>query len=114
MTDGLLKVLEVLGDKIIQCESSEKWTLERKKEAERELNKALEESRQLHIEVSDLKQQCFDANEKIREYERTVIIDYDGKLLHIKDLPEIEISCELEKEIQASLDRGVSPIREAE
>ena len=113
VTDGLLKVFEVLGDKIIQCESSEKWTLERKKEAERELNKVLEENRQLHIEVSDLKQQCFDANEKLRDYERTIIIDENGTPMFIKDMPEIPLTPELEKEIQESLDRGRAPERAA-
>ena len=68
----------------------------------------------LNIEVSDLKKQCFEANEKIREYERAVIIDNDGNLVHIKDLPEIEIPPEFEKEIQALLNRGKAPVKEAE
>ena len=34
VTDGLLKVLEVLGDKIIQCESSEKWMQKSQKNKE--------------------------------------------------------------------------------
>ena len=60
----------------------------------------------LSIEVDDLKKQCFKANEKIREYERAVIIDNDGNLVRIKDLPEIEVPESLEKEIQESLSRG--------
>ena len=107
--DGLTKVFEVLGEKIAQCESSEKWTLERKRDVERDYNKALEENRQLHIEVADLKQQCFEANEKLRNYERTIIIDEDGKPMFIKDMPEIPLSPEIEREIQESLDRGKAP-----
>ena len=109
MTDGLTKVFEVLGEKIAQCESSEKWTLERKNQAERELNKALAENNLLHTEVSDLKQQCFEANEKVREYESMMAVTNDGKVVRIVDLPEMNTPEELVDALSASLDRGKAP-----
>lgn len=109
MSDGLAKSIEVLGARISSLESSESWLRQEADKAKKERDGYLSDVCRLNIEVDDLKKQCFEANEKIREYESAVIIDNDGNLVHIKDLPEIEIPSELEKEIQASLDRGKAP-----
>jgi predicted nuclease with TOPRIM domain len=113
LSDGMVKVLEVLGERVQAAENMESWARKQKEDAEKELAGVNERNRQLNIEVSDLKKQLFEANEKIRKYEEMVIIDNDGKLLHIKDLPEIEVPEDMEKEIQASLDCGVSPEKDS-
>lgn len=113
LSDGMAKVLEVLGERVQAAENMERWTRKQKEDAEKKLAGVNERNRQLNIEVSDLKEQLSEVNEKIREYENAVIIDNNGNLVHIKDLPEIEVPCELEKEIQASLDRGVSPDKDS-
>jgi predicted nucleic acid-binding Zn-ribbon protein len=105
--------MEVLGARISSLESSEAWARQDADKAKKERDRYLDDVCRLNIEVSDLKKQCFEANEKIREYESAVIIDNDGNLVHIKDLPEIEIPAELEKEIQASLDRGKAPVKDS-
>lgn len=109
VTDGLTKVLEVLGDKINQCESSERWVASQKSDLEKQYNKVLEENRQLHIEVDDLRQQCFEANEKVREYESMMAVTNDGKVVRIVDLPEMNTSEELVDALSASLDHGNTP-----
>ena len=114
LSDGMMKVLEVLGERVQAAENMERWTRNQKEDAEKKLAGVNEHNRQLNIEVSDLKKQLYEMGEKIAEYERAVIIDNDGKLVHIKDLPEIEIPGELEKEIQESLDRGKAPGKVAE
>ena len=114
LSDGMAKVLEVLGERVQAAENMERWTRKQKEDAEKKLAGVYERNRQLNIEVSDLKEQLSEVNEKIREYENAVIIDNNGNLVHIKDLPEIEVPCELEKEIQESLDRGKAPVKEAE
>ena len=113
MADGLVKAIEFLGARISSLESSERWARQDADKAKKDRDAYLSDVCRLNVEVADLKKQMFEANEKIREYEEMVIINYDGKLLHIKDLPEIEVPCELEKEIQASLDRGVSPDKDS-
>ena len=113
MSDGMAKVLEVLGERVQAAENMERWTRKQKEDAEKKLAGVNEHNRQLNIEASDLKKQLFEANEKIREYEEAVIIDKDGKLVKFKDLPEIEVPCELEKEIQESLDRGRAPVKDS-
>jgi len=114
LSDGMMKVLEVLGERVQAAENMERWTRKQKEDAEKELADVNEHNRQLNIEVSDLKKQLFEANERIHEYESAVIIDNDGKLIQFKDLPEIEISEDMEKEIQESLDRGKAPGKVAE
>ena len=109
MIDVLAKAMEVLGARISSLESSESWARQDADKAKKERDRYLSDVCRLNIEVSDLKKQLSEANEKIAGYERAVIIDNDGNLVHIKDLPEIEIPAELEKEIQASLDRGKAP-----
>ena len=109
MSDGMVKVLEVLGERVQAAENMERWTRKQKEDAEKKLAGVNERNRQLNIEVSDLKEQLSEANEKIREYESAVIIDNDGNLVRIKDLPEIEVPESLEKEIQESLSRGKAP-----
>ena len=109
MSDGLAKSIEVLGARISSLESSESWLRQEADKAKKERDGYLSDVCRLSIEVSDLKKQCFEANEKIREYERAVIIDNDGNLVQFKDLPEIEIPGEFEQEIRASLDRGKAP-----
>ena len=100
--------------RISSLESSEGWAKQDADRAKKERDGYLSDVCKLNVEVSDLKKQLFEANEKIREYENAVIIDNNGNLVHIKDLPEIEVPCELEKEIQESLDRGKAPVKEAE
>lgn len=109
LSDGMMKVLEVLGERVQAAENMERWTRKQKEDAEKELADVNEHNRQLNIEVSDLKAKLAEANERIHEYENSVIIDNDGKLIHIKDLPELEIPEDMEKEIQESLDRGKAP-----
>jgi len=109
MIDGLAKAMEVLGARINSLESSEAWARQDADKAKKERDRYLDDVCRLNEEISDLKKQLSAANEKIREYERAVIIDNDGNLVHIKDLPEIEIPAELEKEIQALLNRGKAP-----
>ena len=106
MIDGLAKAMEVLGARISSLESSEAWARQDADKAKKERDRYLSDVCRLNIEVDNLKKQCFEANEKIREYERAVIIDNDGNLVRIKDLPEIEVPESLEKEIQESLSRG--------
>lgn len=109
LSDGMVKVLEVLGEKVQAAENMERWTRNQKEDAEKNLAGVNEHNRQLNIEVSDLKEQLYEMGEKIAEYERAVIIDNDGNLVQFKDLPEIEIPESLEKEIQESLSRGKAP-----
>lgn len=109
MIDGLAKAMEVLGARISSLESSESWARQDADKAKKERDRYLSDVCRLNIEVSDLKKQLSEANEKIAGYERAVIIDNDGNLVHIKDLPEIEVPESLEKEIQESLSRGKAP-----
>ena len=113
MSDGLAKAIEILGARISSLESSESWTRQDADKAKKERDGYMSEVSGLKIEMSDLKKQCFEANEKIREYERAVIIDNDGNLVRIKDLPEIEVPGELEEEIQESLSRGKAPDKDS-
>ncbi len=113
MSDGLAKAIEILGARISSLESSESWTRQDADKAKKERDGYMSEVSGLKIEMSDLKKQCFEANEKIREYERAVIIDNDGNLVRIKDLPEIEVPESLEKEIQESLSRGKAPDKDS-
>lgn len=113
LSDGMVKVLEVLGEKVQAAENMERWTRNQKEDAEKKLAGVNEHNRQLNIEVSDLKEQLYEMGEKIAEYERAVIIDNDGNLVQFKDLPEIEIPGEFEQEIRASLDRGKAPGKDA-
>ena len=106
MIDGLAKAMEVLGARISSLESSEAWARQDADKAKKECDRYLGDVCRLNTEISDLKKQLSAANEKIAGYERAVIIDNDGNLVHIKDLPEIEVPESLEKEIQESLSRG--------
>lgn len=114
MIDGLAKAMEVLGARISSLESSESWARQDADKAKKERDRYLSDVCRLNIEVSDLKKQCFEANEKVRAYESMTIIDNEGKIVRIVDLPEILVPAELEKEIQASLDRGKAPSKVAE
>ncbi len=109
MNDGLAKAIEVLGARISSLESSEGWARQDADKAKKERDAYLSDVCRLNTEILDLKKQCFEANEKVRAYEAMTIIDNEGNLVRIVDLPEILIPAELEKEIQASLDRGKAP-----
>jgi predicted nucleic acid-binding Zn-ribbon protein len=109
MIDGLAKAMEVLGARISSLESSEAWARQDADKAKKERDRYLDDVCRLNEEISDLKKQCFEANEKVRAYESMTIIDNEGKIVRIVDLPEILVPSELEKEIQASLDRGKAP-----
>lgn len=109
MSDGMVKVLEVLGDRLASLENSERWARQDADKTKKERDLYMEESSKTLLRNMSLKEQLSEANEKIREYESAVIIDNDGKLIQFKDLPEIEIPGELEDEIKASLDRGKAP-----
>lgn len=113
MIDGLEKAMEVLGARISSLESAEAWAIQYADKAKKERDRYLDDVCRLNEEISDLKKQLSAANEKIAGYERAVIIDNDGNLVRIKDLPEIEVPESLEKEIQASLDSGKAPVKEA-
>ena len=113
MSDGLAKSIEVLGARISSLESSESWLRQEADKAKKDRDAYLSDVCRLNVEVADLKKQLFEANEKLRDYERTIIIDENGTPMFIKDMPEIPLSPELEKEIQASLDRGVSPDKDS-
>ena len=114
MIDGLAKAIEVLGGRISSLESSEGWARQDADRAKKERDGYLSDVCRLNVEVSDLKKQLFEANEKLRDYERTIIIDESGTPMFVKDMPEIPLSPELEKEIQASLDRGKAPGKDSE
>jgi len=114
LSDGMVKVLEVLGDRLESLENSERWVRQDADKTKKELDMCREECSKTCIENMSLKEQLSEMGEKIAEYERAVIIDNDGNLVQFKDLPEIEIPGELEKEIQESLDRGKAPGKVAE
>lgn len=109
LSDGMAKVLEVLGARILSLENSESWARRDAETARKDRDASYTRNHELSVEVADLKKQLAEANEKIHEYEEAVIIDKDGKLVKFKDLFEIEIPGEFEQEIRASLDRGKAP-----
>lgn len=113
MSDGLAKSIEVLGARISSLESSEGWARQEADKAKKERDGYMSDVCRLNIEVDDLKKQCFEANEKLRNYDRTIIICEDGTQMFVKDMPEIPLSPELEREIQESLSRGKAPDKDS-
>lgn len=113
MTDGLAKAIGVLGSRISELEEAERWEKSNADRYKRERDAMCKSNCAVEEENRELSKQLHEANEKIREYERTIIIDESGTPMFVKDMPEIPLSPELEKEIRASLDRGVSPDKDS-
>ncbi len=109
VTDGLLKVLETLGDKIIQVEGFERWANQQKQDAQKQLNTEIDNNCRLNVENGDLRKQLFDANDKITKYEGMVFIAGDGKEIKLVELPEIQTLDELIREVNKATERGVAP-----
>ena len=106
VTDGVMKVFETLGEKIMQLESTDRWKEGQKQELQKQLDIEKDKVRRFNEENSRLGKLLSEANEKIAKYESMVFLSGDGTEVRFVDMKECQTTEELVEEINRSVARG--------